>query len=188
MVGEAAAKVRSVTAVLADGRTYPGAVTTGRGLPGVVWAVGYPWSAGFPYTRGAHLVFRDASGKQVAVIDPHAPAGPRQTAQPAGGGVALFSYPASHGEPAGTVQAYLIRGEVAFWSPTWGGAISQRAAAGRSGARRAHPSRSAAGRAPPRPRWRLSATRTPAWRGWCSGRAARNWPPSPREVAGLARQ
>lgn len=130
MVGEAVARVRSVTAVLADGRSYPGAVTTGRGLPGVVWAVGYPWSAGFPYTRGAHLVFRDASGKQVTVLDPHAPAGPVQTAQPASGGVTLFSYPASHGEPAGLVQAYLIHGDVAFWSPIWGGAISQRAAAG----------------------------------------------------------
>lgn len=130
MVGEAVARVRSVTAVLADGRTYPGAVTTGRGLPGVVWAVGYPWTAGFPYTRGAHLVFRDAAGKQVTVLDPHAPAGPPRTAQPASGGVTLFSYPAGHGQPAGTVQAYLIHGEVGFWSRIWGGAISQRLAAG----------------------------------------------------------
>ena len=86
-----------------------------RGLPGVVWAVGYPWSAGFPYTRGAHLVFRDASGKQVTVLAPHAPVGPRLTAQPASGGVALFSYPPGHREPGGTVQAYLVHGEVGFW-------------------------------------------------------------------------
>ncbi len=129
MVGEAVARVASVTAVLADGRTYPGAVATGRGLPGVVWTVGYPWSAGFPFTRGAHLVFKDASGRQVAVLDPHAPAGPPQASQPASGGVTLFSYPASNGEPAGTVQAYLIHGEVGFWSPIWGGSISQRLAA-----------------------------------------------------------
>jgi hypothetical protein len=43
--------------------------------------------------------------------------------------VALFSYPASNGEPAGVVKAYLIHGEVGFWSPTWGGVISQRLAA-----------------------------------------------------------
>lgn len=80
MVGQAAARVASVTAVLSDGHTYPGTVTTGRGLPGVVWAVGYPWTAGASFTRGAHLVFRDASGQQVAVLNPHAPVGPPQAA------------------------------------------------------------------------------------------------------------
>ena len=130
MVGEAVSRVASVTAVLSDGRTYRGAVATGRGLPGVVWAVSYPWSAGFPYTKGAHLVFRDASGKQVTVLEPRAPVGPPQTAQPASGGVLLFSYPASNGEPAGAAKAYLIHGEVGFWSPIWGGVISQRLAAG----------------------------------------------------------
>jgi hypothetical protein len=129
MIGQAVARVASVTAVLADGRAYAGTVTTGRGLPGAVWAVGYPWSAGASFTRGAHLVFRDASGTQVAVLTPHAPNGPPQTAQPASGGVALFSYPASHNEPAGTVRAYLVRGEVGFWSPIWGGTISQQVAA-----------------------------------------------------------
>ncbi len=129
MVGEAVSRVASVTAVLSDGRAYHGAVATGRGLPGVVWTVSYPWSAGFPYTKGAHLVFRDASGKQVTVLEPHAPVGPRQTAEPASGGVALFSYPASNGEPAGVVKAYLVHGEVGFWSPIWGGIISQRVAA-----------------------------------------------------------
>ena len=129
MVGEAVSRVASVTAVLSDGRAYHGAVATGRGLPGVVWTVSYPWSAGFPYTKGARLVFRDASGKQVTVLEPHAPVGPPQTAEPASGGVALFSYPASNGEPAGVVKAYLVHGEVGFWSPIWGGIISQRLAA-----------------------------------------------------------
>jgi hypothetical protein len=129
MVGEAVARVASVTAVLADGHTYPGAVTAGRGLPGTVWAVSYPWSAGVSFTRGAHLVFRDVSGKQVTVLDPHAPGGPTREAQPASGGVALFSYQGSSREPAGTVRAYLVHGEVGFWSPTWGGAISQQIAA-----------------------------------------------------------
>lgn len=129
MVGEAVNRVASVTAVLSGGRTYHGVVATGRGLPGVVWAVSYPWSAGVPYTRHARLVFRDASGKQVTALEPHAPAGPPQTAQPASGGVALFSYPASNGEAAGLVKAYLVHGEVGFWSPIWGGVISQRAAA-----------------------------------------------------------
>jgi len=64
MVGEAVSRVASVTAVLADGRAYHGAVATGRGLPGVVWTVSYPWSAGFPYTKGARLVFRDVSGSE----------------------------------------------------------------------------------------------------------------------------
>jgi hypothetical protein len=95
----------------------------------VVWTVGYPWTAGFPYTRGARLVFKDAVGKQVAVLDPHAPVGPPHTSQPASGGVTLFSYPASKEDPAGTVQAYLIHGEVGFWSLIWGGTISQRLAA-----------------------------------------------------------
>jgi hypothetical protein len=129
MVGDAVSRVTSVTAVLSDGRTYRGVVATGRGLPGVVWAVSYPWSAGVPYTKGAHLVFGDASGKQVTVLEPHAPVGPPQTAQPASGGAALFSYPASNGEPAGVVKAYLIHGAVGFWSPIWGGVISQRLAA-----------------------------------------------------------
>ena len=95
----------------------------------MVWTVGYPWTAGFPYTRGAHLVFRDASGTQVTVLDPHAPVGPPHASRPASGGVTLFSYPAGNGEPAGTVQAYLIHGAVGFWSRIWGGAISQRLAA-----------------------------------------------------------
>jgi hypothetical protein len=129
MAGEAVSRVASVTAVLSDGRAYHGAVATGRGLPGVVWTVSYPWSAGFPYTKGAHLVFRDTSGKQVTVLEPHAPVGPPQTAEPASGGVALFSYPASNGEPAGVVKAYLVHGEVGFWSPIGGGIISQRVAA-----------------------------------------------------------
>jgi hypothetical protein len=129
MVGQAVARVASVTAVLADGRTYVGVVTAGRGLPGTVWTVGYPWSAGVPYTRHARLVFRDASGKQVTILDPHPPVGPPQTAQPATGGVALFSYPASHGVAAGTVRAYLVHGEVGFWSSIWGGTISQQVAA-----------------------------------------------------------
>lgn len=129
MVGEAVSRVASVTAVLSGGRVYHGAVATGRGLPGVVWAVSYPWSAGFPYTKGAHLVFRDASGKQVTALEPHAPVGLPQMAQPASGGVAMFSYPASNGEPAGVVKAYLVHGEVGFWSPIWGGIISQRVAA-----------------------------------------------------------
>jgi hypothetical protein len=130
MVGEAAVRVASVTAVLPGGRTYPGAVSTGRGLRGVVWTAAYPWSTGVPYTKGVHLVFRDASGRAVTVLDPHSPAGPPQTVQPASGGVTLFAYPASPQEPAGTVQAYLVHGEVGFWSPLWSGTISQQTAAG----------------------------------------------------------
>jgi hypothetical protein len=129
MAGQAVARVASVSAVLPGGHAYHGVVTTGRGLPGTVWAVSYPWSAGASFTQGAHLVFMDASGKQVTVLDPHSPVGPIGTAQPSSGGVALFSYQGSSREPAGTVRAFLISGEVGFWSPTWGGAISQQLAA-----------------------------------------------------------
>lgn len=124
MVGAAGAQVASVTAVLSDGRAYPGVVETGRGLTDKAWTVGYPWTNGFSYTKGAHLVFRDASGHVLSTLSPSAPLGPGQLAQPAQGGVRVYSYAASDGEPAGHVDAYLIQGRVGFWSQIWGGTIS----------------------------------------------------------------
>ena len=130
MVGVAEPQVASVTAVLSDGRTYPGAVGTGRGLTDKAWTVGYPWTKGYPYTRGARLIFRSASGKVLGTLPAVAPAGPPQLTRPTSGGVRVYSYPASGGEPAGQVDAYLIDGWVGFWSPIWGGTISQDLAAG----------------------------------------------------------
>ncbi len=122
LVGAAAAQVTSVTAVLPDGRGYVGVVKTGRGFADRAWTVG------FPLDQGARLVFRDASGNQVATLATAGPIGPQQVAQPKSGGVRVYSYPASAGEPAGQVDAYLIDGRVGFWSPIWGGTISQAAA------------------------------------------------------------
>jgi hypothetical protein len=65
--GAATAQVRSVTAVLPGGRSYPGVVKNGRGLPGNAWTVGYPPAS------GVRLVFRDASGTEVASLGTSAP-------------------------------------------------------------------------------------------------------------------
>ena len=125
VVGAAAAQVRSVAAVLPDGRVFPGTIGTGRGFPYRVWAVGYPPA------QGVRLVFRDASGTVVATRSTAAPPGPSQTPQPRSGGIVLFRYPASRAGPAGPVTAYLIDGQVGFWSLTWGGHIAQWPAASR---------------------------------------------------------
>jgi hypothetical protein len=124
LVGAAGAQVASVAAVLPDGRTYAGAVKAGSRLRDQAWTVGYPPST------GARLIFRDASGKQLAVLNTSRPLGPPRTAQPRRGGVTVFSYSASSEIPAGRIEAYLIQGHVGFWSPIWGGEISPLPAAG----------------------------------------------------------
>jgi hypothetical protein len=58
----------SVTAVLADGKRYTGTIITNKLFTYPVWLVSYPLKA------PATLVFRDAAGKQVAVL--HEPANP----------------------------------------------------------------------------------------------------------------
>ena len=58
--GFAASWVTSVTAVLADGKTYRGIFVDGRGFPYRVWLVRFPAKA------TATLVFRDAGGQVVA--------------------------------------------------------------------------------------------------------------------------
>lgn len=124
LVGAAAEQVTSVAAVLPDGRSFGGVVDTGRGFPDKAWTVGYPLA------KGVRLVFRDASGADLGSLGPAAPIGPPQAPRPHGGGVRVCSYPASHGEPAGQVDAYLVQGRVEFWSPLWDGAIAQVPAAG----------------------------------------------------------
>jgi hypothetical protein len=116
--GAAAAQVTSMAAVLPDGRSYPGVVKTGRGFPVKAWTVGYPPA------QGVRLVFRDASGAEVATLSSAAPIGPPHVAQPRSGGIAVFRYPSSPATRAGDTTAYLIDGQVGFWSTTWGGYIA----------------------------------------------------------------
>jgi len=124
-VGAAARQVRSVAAVLPDGRVFPGAIGTGRGFPYNAWTVGYPPSA------GVRLVFRDAAGDEIASLSTAAPAGPPQLlTPPRSGGVPVFRYVGGFGERPGTVVGYLIDGRVGFWSTIWGGEIYQRPVSG----------------------------------------------------------
>ncbi len=66
--GVAAPGVTSVTAVLAAGSKYPGTLVHGKGFSYPVWLVSYPLK------DPATLVFRNAAGKEVAVL--HEPANP----------------------------------------------------------------------------------------------------------------
>lgn len=81
LAGAAAAQVTSMAAVLPGGRSYPGVVKAGTGFPVKAWTVGYPPA------KGVRLVFRDASGSEVANLGTAAPAGPPQVAQPRSGGL-----------------------------------------------------------------------------------------------------
>jgi hypothetical protein len=121
--GAAAARVTSMAAVLPDGRSFPGVINTGRGFPERAWTVGYP------PTAGVRLVFRDASGAEVASLSTAAPIGPPQVAKPPSGGITVFRYPAGPETKAGATAAYIIQGRVGFWSTTWGGYISPVSAA-----------------------------------------------------------
>ncbi len=124
LAGAATAQVASVAAVLPGGRSFPGVVKTGRGFPVKAWTVSYPQA------KGVRLVFRDASGREVASLGTAAPLGPPQVAQPRSGGLLVFRYPASPSSRAGVMTAYLIQGRVGFWSMTWGGFISPVPASG----------------------------------------------------------
>ena len=118
LLGAATAQVTSVAAVLPGGHSYPGVVETGRGFPDKAWTVSYPQAG------GVRLVFRDASGREVASLGTAAPLGPPQVAQPRSGGLLVFRSPAGLASPASAMMAYLIQGRVGFWSNTWGGFIS----------------------------------------------------------------
>lgn len=60
--GISAPWVKSVTAVLADGKTYRGIFADGRSFPDPVWLVSFPAHA------TATLIFRDAAGQVVATL------------------------------------------------------------------------------------------------------------------------
>jgi len=66
--GVAVRAVTSVTAVLADGKNYTGTIITNKLFTYPVWIVSYPLK------DPATLVFRNAAGKEVAVL--HEPANP----------------------------------------------------------------------------------------------------------------
>jgi hypothetical protein len=108
--GAAVSQVTSVRAVLPDGRSVAGLVKTGRGFPYNAWAVGYPQTSG-----AVRLVFRDASGAEVASLGTAAPQGPPQVDEPSSGGVMAFTYPKITGVPGNTMYAYLVDGYVGFW-------------------------------------------------------------------------
>jgi len=123
--GMAASQVASVTAVLPDGRTVPGAVKTGRGFSANAWAVAYSPAS------GVRLVFRDAAGAEIGNLSPAAPNGPPQIPEPASGGIPAFTYPKVPGIPGHSVNAYLVDGYVGFWQgPGNGGYIAPQLAAG----------------------------------------------------------
>ncbi|HEY6297345.1 MAG TPA: hypothetical protein VIX15_16930, partial [Streptosporangiaceae bacterium] len=123
LLGAATAQVTSVAAVLPGGRSYRGVIETGRGFPVKAWTVSYPQA------RGVRLVFRDASGREVASLGTAAPLGPPQVAQPRSGGLLVFRSPAGLVSPVSAMTAYLIQGRVGFWS-AWGGFISPLPASG----------------------------------------------------------
>jgi hypothetical protein len=60
--GISAPWVKSVTAVLADGKTYQGMFADGRSFPDPVWLVSFPAHA------TATLIFRDSAGQVVATL------------------------------------------------------------------------------------------------------------------------
>jgi hypothetical protein len=112
--GLAVNRVTSVTAVLPDGQDIAGTVKTGRGFPDRAWAVVTPANeATDKPVSGIRLVFRDASGSEVATLSTAAPSG-SPVAQPSSGGILAFHLP---GQPTGygDVSAYLIDGYVGFF-------------------------------------------------------------------------
>jgi hypothetical protein len=119
--GSVTDQAASVTAVLPDGRTYGGVVGTARGFPDKAWIVDSP------QVTGTRLIFRDASGRQIAdastaLVQVPAPK------QPHSGAITLLHY--SGGGASGNVLAYLIGGHVAFWlGEPWPTAVSPDAAA-----------------------------------------------------------
>lgn len=130
--GVAVNQVASVTAVLPDGQDIPGLVKTWRGSPDKAWAVVAPADeATFKPVSGIRLVFRDASGAEVAALGTAAPTGPLQVAEPRSGGIAAFRTPC-----CGSVYAYLIDGYVGFFlarplaTPEWGSWTAPQLAAG----------------------------------------------------------
>jgi hypothetical protein len=104
-MGTSLKQVTAVSARLADGRTVPGVVVSGRGFPYKFWAVVRPAS------QNAQIIFRGAGGAELGHLAMAAqyPVPPR----PRTGGIVVFRYPAGTQEAtAGTMTAYLLDGRV----------------------------------------------------------------------------
>jgi hypothetical protein len=132
ITGVAESSLRSVTAVLPDGRRYHGVVGTGGGF-----GEAKAWSVAPPAVKGTKLIFTGAAGQIITELSTAAPRGPAALyiPRPAHGGVTVFHYPSSGSLAGGTVSSYLVNGHVAFFSSgtteaiPFGGAFSPDTAA-----------------------------------------------------------
>ena len=111
--GIARPDVTSVTAVLPDGRQFHGVVSTGLGS-----GPDKAWSVTSPADNGTKLIFTGAAGQILTETSTAAPPGPAVLVppRPAHGGVTLFHFPISGTLPDGTVDGYLVGGNVAFFT------------------------------------------------------------------------
>jgi hypothetical protein len=102
-VGVSAPQVTSVKAVLPGGKTVAGVVKAVRGVQSKVWAVSYP------VEDAARIVFSDAAGHEVTLLN--LPSGDMNIpARPSSGGIGIYKYAGQW------VTAYRISGgRVGFW-------------------------------------------------------------------------
>jgi hypothetical protein len=122
-MGVSRKQVTSVTALLANGRSADGVIVSGRGFPGKVWLVNYPSS------DGAVIVFRNASGAELGHLT-RAGSAPAPS-RPRSGGIKVFHYAIDPMDPKpGWMTAYLIDGQVAFFTSDNGVAWANRPATG----------------------------------------------------------
>ena len=106
MVGASGGQVASVRAHVPGGQAVTGQLVSGRGFPARVWVVNLQ-----DYGT-ATIVFLDAAGRQVGqlpILGPGLPA----SGKPQHGGITV-----SHGNGF-TWTAYLVNGQVSFWSGNW---------------------------------------------------------------------
>jgi hypothetical protein len=122
-MGVGRTQVTSVTALLANGRSAAGVIVSGRGFPSKVWLVNYP------SPDGAVIVFRNASGTEIEHLT-RAGSAPAPS-RPRSGGIEVFHYAVDPMDPKpGWMTAYLIDGQVAFFTSDNGVAWANRPASG----------------------------------------------------------
>jgi hypothetical protein len=105
--------VTSVSAVLPDGRSYPGTISGGRGFAERAWAVLSP------DVKGIRLVFKDAAGREIFGQTAPGPLYYPAVAQPRSGGDMIYHCASCQI----TVNAYLLDGHVGFWVTGQGGGV-----------------------------------------------------------------
>ena len=122
-MGVSRTQVTSVTAQLSSGRSAGGVVVSGRGFPYKVWLVNYP------SPDAAVIVFRNATGAELGHLTRAGNAPP--PSRPGSGGIKVFHYTIDPMDPKpGWMTAYLIDGEVAFFTSDNGVAWANRPASG----------------------------------------------------------